>query len=378
MQVAYSATIWDDGRSGIGNYISEQLDCLARRQDIEVAILESGGAVLGRDHRPSKTSTGSGIHRMVAPVRDILWHRTGLRKLSRRNQFDLVHIPTIRRLPAKLSCPTVVTVHDLAPMRFRSKYGLLRSFYHRVIIPAWLRRVDAIITPSESTRRDLVDFYGMNPEKITVVPNGIDHFTYHEGSPEESKEILAGRFPVRRPFFVYVSRLEHPAKNHVRLIQAFRRFKESTGLPHQLVLVGGDWHGSEAIHSAAQPLVSSGDILITGYVDKEDLPHFLRACEAMVYPSLFEGFGLPVVEAMACGAPVACSRSSSLTELAEGRGLLFDPENPDEIAASLCRLAASRELRDEIAGKGLAFARDLTWERSIDETIAVWKQCLKR
>ncbi len=150
----------------------------------------------------------------------------------------------------------------------------------------------------------------------------------------------------------------------------------ATGLPHRLVLVGSDWHGAEVIHERAAELVASGDLHITGYVEKPAMPHFLRAAESVVYPSLFEGFGLPVIEAMACGAPVACSRSSSLTEIADGRALLFDPEEPDEIAAALGRLASEPDLRQRFRQLGLEHAASFTWERSVGGTIQVWKQAI--
>ena len=209
-----------------------------------------------------------------------------------------------------------------------------------------------------------------------MVPNGIDHATYHPGDPAESAAYIKENFALDAPFIVFVSRLEHPAKNHLRLIEAFEKFKSATGLPHRLVLVGSDWHGAEAIHQRAAELVAAGDLLITGYVDKLAMPHFLRAAESVVYPSLFEGFGLPVIEAMACGAPVACSRSSSLTEIAEGRALLFDPEQPDEIAAALTQLACDAGQRARLRQLGREHAASFTWARSVAETIRVWTRAI--
>jgi glycosyltransferase involved in cell wall biosynthesis len=256
------------------------------------------------------------------------------------------------------------------------KYGTLRDYYHRKLVPRWLEGIDAFITPSRATREDLIEIYSAPAEKISVVPNGIDHRTYQPGDRAESTAYIKDKFGLEPPFFVFVSRLEHPAKNHVRLIEAFERFKLATGLPHRLVLVGSDWHGAELIHARAAELVASGDLHITGYVEKPAMPHFLRAAESVVYPSLFEGFGLPVIEAMACGAPVACSRGSSLTEIADGRALLFDPEEPDEIAAALGRLASEPDLRQRFRQLGLEHAARFTWERSVGETIQVWKQAI--
>jgi len=174
-------------------------------------------------------------------------------------------------------------------------------------------------------------------------------------------------------YFVYISRLEHPAKNHKRLIEAFTQFKEKTHAPHQLLFVGGDWHGAEEIREAGRLLLETGDLKITGFVDHADIPHLYRASEAMVMPSLYEGFGLPVVEAMACGTPVACSDNSALAEVGADAALLFDPMNVDEIAASLARLAQDGELRHSMRMHGLTHASGYTWDRCVKETIDVWK-----
>jgi glycosyltransferase involved in cell wall biosynthesis len=329
LRVGYSATVWDDGRSGIGIYIAEQIARLHERDDIDACIIEHGGRLLERGASPASSGTDAGIGRKLRPLRDIWWHRRTLPHVAARENFDLVHVPTIRRLPARLSCPTVVTVHDLGPLRIGGKYGLLRHAYHRRIVPRWLADVNAIVTPSRFTRDDLVAFHGVDPARITVVPNGANHRLYRPGDPEESAALLARTYGVHGPFFVYVSRIEHPAKNHVRLIEAFLRAKRESGFPHSLVLVGAPWNGHEIVATAARSAVESGAVKFTGFVQKEDVPHFLRAATAALYPSLFEGFGLPVIEAMACGTPVACSRSSSLTEIAEGHGLLFDPTSSD-------------------------------------------------
>ena len=358
--------------------MAEQIAQLYQRSEVDARIIEYGGRILARGELPASSGTGHGIEQRLRPLQDIHWHRRTLRKVATREKFDLVHIPTIRRLPGRLACPTVITVHDLGPVRLGKKYGALRDFYHRQLVPRWLEKVDAIVTPSQSTKNDLMEFYGVESARITVVPNGANHTVYREGDPLESAEFLAGRYGVKLPFLVYVSRLEHPAKNHVRLLEAFRRAKERHRLPHTLVLVGSPWNGHEIVTAAAQPQVGSGAVQLTGFVPKDHLPHFLRAATAQIYPSLFEGFGLPVIEAMACGTPVACSRSSSLTEIAEGHGLLFDPTDLDEMADAIGRLATDDALRARLRTDGLKHARQFTWERSVNETIAVWRQTLER
>jgi glycosyltransferase involved in cell wall biosynthesis len=377
LKIGYSATVWDGGRSGIGIYVAEQIARLYERPDIDLRVIEHGGGVLRQGALPVGSGTAAGVEQRLRPLRDIWWHRRTLRRVAAQERFDLVHVPTIRRLPGSLPCRAVVTVHDLGPIRMGKKYGLLRGAYHRQVVPRWLRTVDAIVTPSRSTLNDLVEFYGVDPARITVVPNGADHRLYREGDAQESRALVERAYRVRGPFFVYVSRLEHPAKNHVRLIEAFLRAKRQHDLPHSLVLVGSPWNGHEVITAAARAGVESGAVVFAGFVPKDHVPHFLRAATAAIYPSLFEGFGLPVIEAMACGTPVACSRSSSLTEIAEGHGLLFEPTSGEEIADAVRQLAADGALREQLRAKGLAHARKFTWERSVDETVAVWRKSLE-
>ncbi len=377
MKACYSATIWDDSRSGIGTYISEQIALLSCRQDLDVCFLEYGGKLLSRDQRPGTSGTSHGVSKRLRPLRDILWHRYQLASLVRKEGIELVHVPTIRRIPGKLPCPTVLTVHDLGPVRMQGKYGALRSLYHSRVVPRWLEEVDAIVTPSQFTKNDLIRFYRVPDQKITVVPNGLNHDLYHPGDPAESREVVQRKYRISGPFFVYISRLEHPAKNHVRLIQAFERFKGMVSSPHQLVLVGAKWNGFEKVEAAMAASRCRDSVVHTDYVPREDLPHFLRASSALIYPSLFEGFGMPVTEAMACGTPVACSRSSSLTEIAEGKGLLFDPENIEEMSDAIQQLATDAALGDRLRQAGLEHARSFTWARSVDETVRVWRRTLE-
>jgi glycosyltransferase involved in cell wall biosynthesis len=376
VKVGYSATLWDNSRSGIGIYIAEQLEQLSRRNDVDTSVIEYGGTILKNGATLDHRNGTNGTRQRLRPLQDILWHRNGLGQLAAREKFDVVHTPSIRRLPGKLPCPAVVTVHDLGPLRLAKKYGMLRQLYHQRLVPRWLRPMDAIATPSQSTKDDLVEIYRVDPARITVVPNGANHKIYYPGDLEASASVLSRTYGISRPFFVYVSRLEHPAKNHLRLIEAFALFKKKYRLPHRLVFVGAAWNGHELIKEAAKPWEEQGEIIITDFVPKEDLPHFLRAAAALIYPSLYEGFGLPVIEAMACGTPVACSRSSSLTEIAEGHALLFDPNSAGEICEAMQKLATDDSLRARLRADGIDHAQTFTWARSVSETIAVWRRAL--
>jgi len=175
--------------------------------------------------------------------------------------------------------------------------------------------VRLIIAISQYTARDIEKFFGLPGERIAVIHNGLDHERFHPGSREQAIIYAANRFGLDRPFFLYVSRLEHPGKNHVRLISAFEDFKTTFQCNWQLALAGGDWHGAQIIHEAIRNSKFANDIRCLGFVPDGQLPELYRAADVFVYPSLHEGFGLPPIEAMACGCPVIASTRGALAEV---------------------------------------------------------------
>ena len=283
-----------------------------------------------------------------SPVKNIAWHQYSLRQWCRRQKHDVLFLPAgNRRLPLSAPCPTVGTVHDFSSLHVRGKYDWARTAYIRHVLPRLIRRLTRVLTISESSKRDIVEYVHIAPEHVHVVPLAVDHEQFFPQCKEQAKEHLAKLLAIKGPFILYISRLEHPGKNHVRLIEAFNQLKAKHGVPHRLLLVGSDWNGAEAIHEAAALSPYSQDIILPGFVAAEHLPSLYNAAELHVFPSLYEGFGLPVLEAMACGVPTACSNLSSLPEVAGDAAELFDPYDIDSIE-SFCwmdRIAKSWRFR---------------------------------
>ena len=180
---------------------------------------------------------------------------------------------------------------------------------------------------------------------------------------------------MNQPFFLYVARLEHPAKNHLRLIAAFAQFKAETKSPWQLVLAGSDWHGAEEIHAAIRRSPASTDIRCLGFVPEENLPFLYRAAEAFVYP-FDEGFGFPPLEAMACGCPVLCSTRGALGEVVGTAALTVDPESVTALKTELARLATDGKLREQLRAAGLERAGHFDWNRTAAQTLEVYSRAL--
>ncbi|HXT12321.1 MAG TPA: glycosyltransferase family 1 protein [Candidatus Angelobacter sp.] len=307
-----------------------------------------------------------------SPIKNIVWHQTHLPQLARDLQLDVLHVPSYRRMLWSHPCPVVATIHDLAPFRVPKKYSAARMFYGRVVARCLAHRQNAIIAISENTARDVSEFFKIPDERIRVIHNGLEHNRFFPGDHEQARKEAAERHNLRAPFFLYVARLEHPGKNHVRLISAFNKFKSASRSNWQLVFGGSDWHGAEAIHAAARQSPFASDIRLLGFVPDYDLPNLYRAADAFVYPSLYEGFGMPPVEAMACGCPVICSNRGSLAEVVGNAAAIVDPEDICCIARQLTAVANDAELRAHLQATGFIQAGKFDWNRTAAETLSLY------
>jgi glycosyltransferase involved in cell wall biosynthesis len=315
--------------------------------------------------------------RYSAPIPNIAWHQVGLPLWRRRARPDVVFLPAgNRRLPVDLAGPLVATVHDLAPCHLPDKYDGPRQLYTTRILPALYRRARALIAVSRSTRDDLRDLAGVDPSRVTVVPNGVDLETFRPAGPAGEEARLRGRYYLERPVLLYVSRIEHPGKNHVRLLEAFEALV-AAGHPHDLVLAGPDWSGAEVVHTRAAQSPVATRIRFLGRVPGADLPGLYRLADAAVTPSLFEGFGLPVLEAMASGTLVATSGAGALAEVAGGLAETFDPRDAASMVAALERILRAPDPADR-QRRGLARAARFTWDRSAAGTLAVLRAHAQR
>lgn len=312
------------------------------------------------------------------PVKNIVWHQRELPNLARRLGQDCLHIPSYRRLLWHRPCPLVATIHDLAPFRVPGKYDWKRMLYGRVVVKWLARRQDEIIAISRNTAEDIERFFQVPAERVTVIHNGIEHERFFPGDRTAAKTVAAERHGLREPFFLYVARLEHPGKNHLRLIAAFEDFKAATRSNWELVFGGSDWHGAEVIHDAIRRSRFGSSIQCLGFVADKDLPELYRAADVFVYPSLYEGFGLPPVEAMACGCPVIASPRGSLGEVLGEAASVIDPDDVHTISRELYVLATDSERRNHLRAAGLAQARKFDWTKAAEQTLEVYARAVRR
>jgi glycosyltransferase involved in cell wall biosynthesis len=373
MRIGISTSVIQRGKTGIAQYLFALLRAFlpyANENQFTLFVLENDLPLF--DFAKSSMQIVPVAEQYRPPLKNILWHQTVLPRLARTLQLDVLHVPSYRRLLWSRPCPLVATIHDLAPFRVPKKYSWARMFYGRVIARRLAHRQDELIAISENTARDIRQFFGVPGGRIRVIPNGVEHDRFFPGSREQARTEMAGRHDLRAPFFLYIARLEHPAKNHVRLITAFNEFKSATRSNWQLVFGGSDWHGAEAIHAAARLSPFAADIRLMGFVADDDLPDLYRAADAFVYPSLYEGFGMPPIEAMACGCPVICSTRGSLGEVVGDAAAIVEPEDVGSIAKQLALLASDASARERLRSAGLARAKLFDWNRTASETLSIY------
>ncbi|MGE0884441.1 MAG: glycosyltransferase family 4 protein [Blastocatellales bacterium] len=288
----------------------------------------------------------------------------------RRHPVDVLHVQYTA--PPFCPAPVVATIHDLAFEHMPETFTRRGSLQLKLTVRRTARRAAKIATVSEYSRQDILRTYKLPPEKITVTYNGIEsHFTEQTESEAEAKDVRQ-RFGIEGDFLLAVGSLQ-PRKNLVRLIRVYSQLRsENPDFAPQLVIVGRKLWLADEIFAEIRQQRWADDVILTGYVPDQDLPKLYRAATAFVYPSLFEGFGLPPLEAMACGTPVLTSNVSSLPEVTGEAALLIDPKNESELAAALLRITDDHNLRAQLRRRGIEQAKKFTWRTAAETTLQLY------
>jgi glycosyltransferase involved in cell wall biosynthesis len=364
MRIGFEASALQGCKSGVGYYAENLLTgmmSVAPQHDYVLFsnrdIRESGPAF------PGQRVYDGGFF----PVRTA-WMQTVLPGNIRRAAPDVCHFA-----PLALPCPYVVTIHDMTLYITPRFHRLKKLVLDRTLLPHVARRAAGIITVSNSARDDIVRYLRVPREKVRVVMNAVSPVFRPVTDPAHLTSVLT-RYGINVPYVLYVGTIE-PRKNIARLVQAFARLKRS-GLPHKLVLVGQPgWH-FQPIYAEIERQGISRDVVLTGYVPEQALPALYSGAECMAFPSLYEGFGMPVLEAMACGTPVVTSHSSSLAEVAGDAALLVDPHSVEQIADALAHIHDDPQLAGDLVTRGLERASRFTWENAARATLDLYDSVL--
>jgi glycosyltransferase involved in cell wall biosynthesis len=266
--------------------------------------------------------------------------------------------------------PTVLTVHDLIFRHLPEQHKPLNRWYLNLTMPLYCRRATHIIAVSEQTRRDVVSAYGVPAGKISVIYEAAD--PRFRSQPPEIVAAARARHGLPERYLLFVGTIE-PRKNLARLLAAFERL-QAENLTDALVIVGKRGWLTGDFDAALERSPAKQAVLFPGFVPDADLPAVYAGAQVLAMPSLYEGFGLPVLEAMACATPVACSNSSSLPEIAGDAALLFDPTEVDGIRDALRRILRDADVRAQLRDAGLRRAGQFSWDRAAQETLALYQR----
>lgn len=331
-------------------------------------------------HVDDLAAPGLHVHRsprlLENPLARIAWEQTVLPGLLARGRFDLVH-GLVNMLPLTAPVTGVVTVHDLSFVRAPGRLPPVKQLYQQALTRWSVGRAGAVIAVSQQTAADVVACFGAAPDRVHVVYNGVgDEFTPGDAAATAHFR-RAHALPER--FVLAVGTLE-PRKNLPRLVRAFARWRCQAPPAYQdvhLVLAGGRGWGYDAIFAEVQATGLQDVVHFPGFVPHAELADWYRAALVFAYPSLFEGFGLPVVEAMACGAPVLCSQAPGVAEVAGAAALTVPPEDDVALAHGLRLLVEQSALRQELGRRGLARAAQFSWRRCAAATVSIYDRVLR-
>lgn len=295
------------------------------------------------------------------PLRNIVWHALFLPRIVLRLGADVLHVPAHNLLVSRKVCPTVITIHDITEFHLTRHYDPLRTLYRRFVVPRNARLADRIATVSHWTGTDIADTLGVARERIVVAPNGVDP-AFRPVPRETAQRVVRDTLAISTPYLLYVGQIHMPNKNLVRLVEAFANARPRLPSGTSLVLAGREVTGAEEVRAAIRRRKIEAAVRWVGYVPDGTLTELYSAALAFCYPSLHEGFGLPVIEAMSCGTPVVTSNTTGLDEIAREAALQVDPTDTAALTDALVRAVNDQPLRAQLIQAGLNRARCYSWD----------------
>jgi glycosyltransferase involved in cell wall biosynthesis len=374
LRIGFNAALFSPTRdyraAGVHRYIAALLDAAGQIDDLCFTVLVPRAAHAEASQRWPAHDVRAAPAQVAHPTGRVLWEQLVLPAALRRARVDVYHGPAYA-LPLAPTVPAVVTVHDLSFLRLPETFPRAQGAYLRVATRRAVRRAEAVVAVSEFTRRELVDLVGADPARVYCVPNGCDPACRPLPAADVEAWRAAAGLPAR--FILTVGTLQ-PRKNLGTLLDAYARLRGRLADAPDLVIAGAPGWGDEDLGRRAQALGIGARVRFTGYVPGESLPLLYNAATLFALPSRYEGFGLPVVEAMASGTPVIVAAAGSLPEVAGGAGVVVDPLDAEAWASALAALLADAGRRAALGEAGLARAARFTWDRAVRETAQVYRR----
>lgn len=378
MQVAFNATALLSPLTGIGQYAHHLAVGLKQRGDLTANFFYGSGwsCDVRTKPLPSVTTIKSMVRKFVPNsyglARAIQQHQFS--KGARPSRYDIYHEPNF--LSYRFSGPNAITVHDLSWIRFPEMHPIERVRAMEKYFQPGLERASLILTDSEFVKRELMDVFSVAPQRICPVLLGVEAL-FHPRSADETRVVLDAHSLVYGQYLLAVGTLE-PRKNLAVALRAFMQLAPALRKRFPMVLVGmKGWHTS-TLEQQITPLVAAGEIRQLGYLHREDLAGVIAGATALVYPSIYEGFGLPPLEAMASGVPVIASNVSSIPEVVGNTGVMIDPQDVDGLTKGMEMLLTAPDIRNDMAGKALARSALFTWGNCVDQTVDAYRRVLSK
>ncbi len=381
MKIAFNALVLRERPAGVAGAVWNLLRAL-RKVDEENEYVVYAGRRFPKEYDEKKIAGERwSLRRTIFPASwrawRVLWEEACLARRAVRDGAELIHCPAYVAPKITLG-PSVATIYDAIVLRRPELCwrGSLRRL--RKVIPRTSGSATRIIVPSAATKRDLVELAAAPAEKIKIVPLGVDHELFRPLTDRATLAAARQALSLPERYLLFVG-IREPKKNLPALVRAFFAATAANQLPHALVITGSrGWGGVDAkLAREVRAHGMKGRVFITGYVPDAALPFLYNLADALLFPSLIEGFGLPVLEALACGTPVLISRDPALLETAGGAALEAEATDLKSLREGIEKILLDRKLRRELREKGLARAKEFSWERTARETIAVWREALE-
>lgn len=349
--------------AGIGRYVRELIAALAQiDQQTHYRLLVTGAAP---DDLPALPAPNFNWRSTRLSPRWLarLWHRlhVPLPVEAFTGSIDLYHATDFVLPPTTRRTRAIVQVHDLSFVRVPEAAAPRLKAYLDRVVPASVQRADHVLADSQATKNDLIELYRLSPEKITVIHGGVDQ-RFRPAAPEQV-QVVRQKYGLRDYRYIFSVGTVQPRKNYGRLIESLARLRSQQHDIH-LVIAGGRGWLEDPIYQTIKTTGMQPYVHFIGFADDADLPALYRAADCLAFPSLYEGFGFPVLEAMACGTPVMTSSVSSLPEVAGDAALIVNPHDLDAITGALAQLLTNKNLRESLIERGFAQAQQFTWAAS--------------
>lgn len=343
---------------GIGNYARNLVAGMRKMETDDEFALGPNAEALDWEN---------GLHRVAGALKRIYWENIDLPRILQKDDYDLLHNVRNTGIPMHTHCPVVLTLHDVIPRVFATEY--LPSWKEQLMYPLLIghaiNRADIILTDSAYSAQDIINYFPKAKNKIEII--------LLAGDPA-FKQVQNRDRLFDFPYILTIGGSEY-RKNIARLLRAFLSVPENVRRDVKLVVIGGAWRGNDIQREF--PTSDFPEIVYPGYVSEEKLVQLYNEAILFVFPSLYEGFGLPVLEAMSCGTPVICSNSSSIPEVAGDAAILIDPCSEDEMSEAIRRVLNSISLREELREKGLEQCGKFTWQKTAEQTYQVYRHMVK-